>query len=797
MVNEYPPRQKGRWKECGVVCGLLVVGLAVALAVVVVLKNKELEEKLCASGDENIDISEQDNPSVFSDLTTVELRSVVAYLYQQTDLNVVKLSDATLSSSYIYLIELNVPNKTAVLNHLDNQADAPERRAKVVIFRGDLDVPRVEEYEVGPLPNPTFHTIIYRNGKDSVPFTYRPFTLKEYEGLGRYIFFAEIEQKGRRILLESFDASFIDCGTKCLTFYITPVSTSNYGKLTRNMWFWINHDVKYYALHPLDFKVLVNLDGTDPSKFKITKVWYNQQLFNSMDDLVSAYENNKVEKIVMKFPQVDESTFSTLNQRGEPFPSKPLRSPVQVEPDGKRYTIKGQHVEYMGWAFDYRMALSTGPMLFNVRYRGERIAYEISLQEIVVFYSANNPSHRFADFVDSISLIGSLSKALIPGSDCPDHSTFLPSRHVLEASSEPVVYENSLCIFEQATGVPLRRHHSYGKHAGWFYGGMMDDVLILRTILTAANYDYIFDFIFHQNGAIEVKAISTGYILPSVFSPSEKKYGFQIHDNILGNVHHHMFNFKVDVDILGTSNRFETLDLKVEAAPNQMYSELSSAQTYNQIYFQSNPRRTEKAASYKFNFDQPKYLLFNNDQFTTKHGVPRSYRVVINGMSKQTLPENSGHENSITWSRYQMAVTKYKDTEKQSSSLYAMWDAFQPVNRFQSFIDNDESIVDQDLVAWITMGVHHIPHTEDLPVTPTPGGQLQFFLLPYNYFTEDPSSGSKNAIYMELKHASDNSAPTVDINRYGYGGEPQCVPQKSTFDQQVAEDPDLVFSTSG
>ena len=52
----------------------------------------------------------------------------------------------------------------------------------------------------------------------------------------------------------------------------------------------------------------------------------------------------------------------------------------------------------------------------------------------------------------------------------------------------------------------------------------------------------------------------------------------------------------------------------------------------------------------------------------------------------------------------------------------------------------------KDLVAWITLGTHHIPHSEDVPIVTTPGIQLTFYLLPYNYFDEDPSLASRDNI---------------------------------------------------
>ena len=57
--------------------------------------------------------------------------------------------------------------------------------------------------------------------------------------------------------------------------------------------------------------------------------------------------------------------------------------------------------------------------------------------------------------------------------------------------------------------------------------------------------------------------------------------------------------------------------------------------------------------------------------------------------------KNSGQEASVAWARYQVAVTQYKETERRSSSMYAIWDAADPVVNFQSFIDDDDSIKDK------------------------------------------------------------------------------------------------------
>ena len=58
------------------------------------------------------------------------------------------------------------------------------------------------------------------------------------------------------------------------------------------------------------------------------------------------------------------------------------------------------------------------------------------------------------------------------------------------------------------------------------------------------------------------------------------------------------------------------------------------------------------------------------------------------------ITKGEGQERAVPWARYQMAVTKHKETERRSSSVFAIWDGAEPVVNFQSFIDDNESIED-------------------------------------------------------------------------------------------------------
>ncbi|PVD19730.1 hypothetical protein C0Q70_20221 [Pomacea canaliculata] len=156
--------------------------------------------------------------------------------------------------------DLLVPPKSDVLKFLDGSGPQPPREARVLIFRGDKAPPVVEEYRVGPLSDPTYCTLIKNPvRRNPVQFAFRPVGFVEYFTAVEYIM-KQVDQEVGFILQESYEATFTDCGDKCLTTYPTPI-----------------------GLHPLDFGVLANVDGSDPSLWKIEKVWYAGALYESTD----------------------------------------------------------------------------------------------------------------------------------------------------------------------------------------------------------------------------------------------------------------------------------------------------------------------------------------------------------------------------------------------------------------------------------------------------------------------------------------------------------------------------------
>lgn len=485
--------------------------------------------------------------SMFADLTTVEMKAVRAYLHGIPDMKLTNARDGTLKKNSILLIELHVPKKVEALRALDNGQAKPPREARVVVQFGNQTKPNITEYIVSPMPYPNSHRVNHFKTGKPISFDSRPKT--NVEDAHIYNFLQRAFAKANNFLLETTGGfSFTNCSKWCLTFI--DVAPRGLGPGERRTWIMLHKSVDGFFLHPVGVEVLINHQDLDPNKWTVEKVWYNQMYFNGVDHLVEKYESGELE--IVKLPNHNtDDLFSTYMPRGQSNTPTNIYGPKLVEPQGPRYRVDRNFVEYAGWSFAYRVSSSTGIQIFDLRFNRERIAYEISLQEAISFYSGDTPAGMQTKYIDSGWFMGSSSFELASGIDCPEIASFVDLYHYQD-SDKPVRYRNALCIFEMTTAMPLRRHFDSNLRGSYnFYGGLENTVLVLRTTSTVYNYDYIWDFIFYQNGVVEAKISATGYIHGTFFTPNGLHYGTKVNQHLLGNLHTHLIHYKVDLDISG------------------------------------------------------------------------------------------------------------------------------------------------------------------------------------------------------------------------------------------------------
>ncbi|XP_048367565.1 amiloride-sensitive amine oxidase [copper-containing] isoform X2 [Sphaerodactylus townsendi] len=703
--------------------------------------------------------------SIFSDLTPAELRAVRSFLMSRSELGLQPSEGGTLRKNSLFLVELLAPKKKQALRYLDAGGPCPRRHARAVVFFGGEVKPNVTEYIVGPLPTPTS----YRPFGPPVAYTSRPMDLLEYHLL--YHSMQAALAPLASFLQDISGFSLEPCGARCLTF--TDVAPRGLAPGERRTWIIVQRSVEGSFLHPIGLELLIDHRDLDPDAWEVQKVWYNGQYFDNPEELARRYAQGQVDAVRLP-PHPQHSQFSTFVPRGNFTTGPPPdRHGAKVcEPAGHSYYVRGNRLEYSGWSLAFRLRSSTGLQLFDVQFNGERIAYELSVQEAIAFYGGSSPATMQTKYIDVGYMMGSLTHELAPGIDCPEVATFLDAHHMCDADG-PVRYPRAICIFELPTGVPMRRHFDNNFQGGSnFYGGLEGHALVLRTTSTVYNYDYIWDFLFYPNGVLETKVHATGYVHASFYTSEGLQYGNRIQTHVLGNMHTHLVHYKVDLDVAGSGNSFETVELAFE----ERGVPWAAGRRVVQPVLQRRGRLREHQAAFPFGEPLPRYLLFSNPRRRGRWGHPRSYRLQLASHADRVLPRHWHEERGVSWSRYHLAVTQDHAKEDRSSSMYIQNNPWQPSVSFESFLQDDESLEDQDLVAWVTVGFLHIPHSEDIPNTATPGNAVGFLLRPFNFFDEDPSVASRRTII--VRPTQDSLRKEVTIQRWTPDSPGSCVSDK-------------------
>ncbi|PPQ88080.1 hypothetical protein CVT24_002552, partial [Panaeolus cyanescens] len=188
--------------------------------------------------------------------------------------------------------------------------------------------------------------------------------------------------------------------------------------------------------------------------------------------------------------------------------------------------------------------------LYDIKYKGERIFYELGLEEALAHYAGSDPKSSHTAFLDSYYGFGPYTYELVKGYDCPLNSDYLDT--VLHMDGNTTTNFDSICLYESDAGFPIQRHTTHRMATV-----TRNTVFNLRFVSTIGNYDYQFTYSFLLDGSIEVAVRASGYIQSTYYYGNEE-YGYKIQKHLSGSMHDHVLTFKADIDIKGDKNTFET-----------------------------------------------------------------------------------------------------------------------------------------------------------------------------------------------------------------------------------------------
>lgn len=500
------------------------------------------------------------------------------------------------------------------------------------------------------------------------------------------------------------------------------------------------------TLLPLGLYFKSDVTGRDPSQWSLEGWLYNGVFYETTDDFRTAYWNGS---IVKNAPNVD-GTWAHSDQQGEILPMDAMYPPTMIAPSGTRFAVdaSAKYVEWMDYSFYIGFSRDTGVSLHDIRYKGERLIYELALQEALAHYAGNDPVQSGTSYLDTYYGFGPYAFELVPGYDCPTYATYLNSSFYVSETTHTHI--NSICLFEYDADYPIQRH-STSKYVAV----TKNTYFSVRSVSTVGNYDYMFTYTFFHDGSIAVEVRASGYIQSAYFAQNQD-YGFQIHDALSGSMHDHVLNFKVDFDILGTNNTIQTM----ANVPTTETYPWSGGKARNTMKLQRDFITNEDDARLNWGENNAVQVLVVNQDETNEYGEYRGYRILpYTGLAHLTVVNSSNLVNTAHWAEWDVQITQRKDTEPKAAHAYNSQDVNDPPVDFSKFFDG-ENLEQEDLVVWFNLGMHHVPHTGDLPNTvfTTAHSGMQF--MPSNYFAIDQSRQTVNMVRIEYENGTTTAVET-------------------------------------
>ncbi|KAE9373708.1 amine oxidase catalytic domain-containing protein [Stipitochalara longipes BDJ] len=679
--------------------------------------------------------------NVFADLSTKEVEDVVDFLFQKTDLNLTESSLAGDNDNQILLIEALQPNKTDVLSYLAGSAGPPARWARVAIVQSATEEARIVNYRIGPLPIRETTEILplefcYSSGRNYVT---NPLAYQEELQLWSISMLMNVSDVTQELLgtsVDPFDPNGLSAGAR--------FSYAENGTLIVWVHFSLSNPTGGTStILPQGLYVQMDVSTRDSSNWKALQWYYNNVLYDTIDELRKAINTPGFKKS----PLNTDGQWTEIVDFSEGNADRSKPPPTIIQPTGARYHIDEEEkfVSWMGFEFFMRTSSDTGVALHGIKFNGDSVIYELGLQEALAHYAGDDPTQGGLEFMDASFYMGRLMPELVPGYDCPAYATYLSTSYHFGEDTE--IRRNSICVFEHTADYPIQRHSSATR-----VSVSRNTYLVVRFVSTVWNYDYTFDYIFYLDGTIEVKVRASGFIFAAFWTgneANEDEYGFRVHDALASSMHDHVLNFKADLDVAGTDNTMVRLGIEPITMKYPWDDERTGPR--NTMHLVQRPVEKETGLDWARNSGEM-YIIMNQNK-TNEWGEKRGYRIQpgsgIGSPIHLTILNSTALGKSASWASQDLWVLKRKDTEPKSASSLNFLDPHDPLVDFSKFVD-DEDIVQDDLVIFFNLGMHHVPHTGDIPNTLMHTSSSSVMFTPFNFHDRDPSRLTSQGVQLDI-----------------------------------------------
>ncbi|KAK5169128.1 uncharacterized protein LTR77_006437 [Saxophila tyrrhenica] len=407
---------------------------------------------------------------------------------------------------------------------------------------------------------------------------------------------------------------------------------------------------------------------------------------------------------------------------------KDLKPLNVMQPEGASFSITEQGtsniVNWQKWQFRLGFNQREGMVLYDVRYEGRNLFYRMALSDMNIPYAdPRQPFLRKSAFDLGDAGAGIMANDLKLGCDCLGSIHYL-SATLADDKGNPLDMPNVVCIHEQDSGIGW-------KHTNFRTGRaavVRNRELVLQSIITVANYEYILAFTFNQAGEVSYEVRATGILSTQPIDEGvEVPWGTVVHPGVLATHHQHIFSLRVDPSIDGHSNRL----VYDEALPMPR----SDFNPHGTGYYVQETV-VEKSGGYDLNPDANRTFKIQNAGVPNPiNGKPVAYKIHAPPFQKMLADKESFNYKRAEFADRNVYAVKYRDGELYAGGQYT--NQSRGGTGVRSWAERGEGIVDEDLVVFVQFGINHIPRIEDFPVMPCE--IVKVAMKPVNFFDRNPA----------------------------------------------------------
>lgn len=333
------------------------------------------------------------------------------------------------------------------------------------------------------------------------------------------------------------------------------------------------------------------------------------------------------------------------------------------------------------------------------------------------------PFHKKAAFDLGDVGAGIMANNLKLGCDCLGAIYYL-NAVLSNDKGGPTFMDSVVCVHEQDAGIGW-------KHTNYRTGRAVvirSRELVVQSIITVANYEYVMAFMFNQAGELTYEIRATGIVSTQpVDDDVEVPWGTVVHPGVLAVHHQHIFSLRIDPAIDGHSNRLVF---------SEVYPMARSAFNPHGVGYTIEETVVQESSGLDLDFDKGRtYQIQNSFIRNPINGKPVGYKIHAPPFQKMVADSNSFHHKRAEFADHNIYVTKYRDGELYAGGKYT--NQSRGGVGVRAWANRRENVQDTDLVIFVQFGLQHATRIEDFPVMPCE--IIKVVLKPVNFFDKNPA----------------------------------------------------------